>query len=34
MKQIGIEELKVLQLEILQKVHDFCEANDIKYSLA
>ncbi len=32
-KQINAEELKKLQLEILQTVHDFCEKNDIHYSL-
>ena len=34
MKEIGLEELKKLQLEILLAVHDFCKANEIEYSLA
>ncbi len=34
MKEIGLEELKELQLDILQKVHQFCCANNIRYSLA
>lgn len=34
MKEIGLEELKKLQLDILQKVHQFCCANNIRYSLA
>lgn len=33
-KPISIEELKQLQIEILQSVHDFCEANGLRYSLA
>ncbi len=34
MKEIGLEELKVLQLDVLQAVHDFCTQNGITYSLA
>ena len=33
MKEIGNEELKRLQLEILKNVHSFCERNQITYSL-
>lgn len=33
MKEIGLEELKTLQKEMLFKVHDFCEANSIRYTL-
>ncbi len=33
-KKIDIEELKQIQIEILQSVHDFCVQNNIKYSLA
>jgi len=34
MKEISIEELKQLQLDILCKVHKFCQSNEIRYSLA
>lgn len=34
MKEIGLEELKSLQLEMLQKIHKFCVSNGIHYSLA
>ena len=34
MKEIGLDELKVLQLDVLQAVHDFCTKNGITYSLA
>lgn len=34
MKEICLEELKVLQLDVLQAVHDFCIQNGITYSLA
>lgn len=34
MKEIGIEELKQLQLQILLSVDEFCKANGIEYSLA
>lgn len=34
MKQITIKELKLLQLDILKTVHDFCNENQIRYSLA
>lgn len=33
MKRLSIEELKELQLVMLQKVHDFCVANNLVYSL-
>ena len=33
-RPISIDELKAIQIEILQSVHDFCVANDIHYSLA
>lgn len=33
MKEIGLEELKRLQVEILLKVHQFCQDNGIDYSL-
>ena len=34
MKEIGLEELKKLQLDILLAVHEFCVNNNIEYSLA
>lgn len=34
MKTIEIDELKTLQLDIAEAVHDFCQAHGIKYSLA
>ena len=34
MKSIDEKELKSLQLDIMQYVHDFCEANNLKYFLA
>jgi len=34
MKAIDIKELKVLQLEIMQSIHDFCIQNDIRYSIS
>lgn len=34
MKKIGLEELKVIQLDILSAVHRFCEVNNLRYSLA
>lgn len=33
MKEIGLDELKLIQLDILQALHDFCIENNIKYSL-
>ena len=33
MKQLTSEEIKEIQLEVLQEFHDFCIANNIKYSL-
>ena len=33
MRELTLQEHKDVQLEILQKVHDFCEANNIRYSL-
>lgn len=34
MKKIDIRELKEIQLDILQCVHDFCQDNGLRYSLA
>lgn len=34
MKTIDLEELKQIQLDIVQALHDFCMANEIKYSLS
>lgn len=34
MKEIKLEELKVIQLDVLQAIHDFCQNNEIIYSLA
>lgn len=34
MKTIELEEMKRIQLDIVQALHDFCIANDIKYSLS
>lgn len=34
MKPIDLEELKLIQLDIVQALHDFCIENNIKYSLA
>lgn len=34
MKEILVDELKKLQLDLLSDIHDFCEKNGIKYSLA
>jgi lipopolysaccharide cholinephosphotransferase len=34
MKSIDLEELKSIQLDIVQVMHNFCIENDIKYSLA
>ncbi len=33
-KEINIDELKLIQLDILKSVHDFCVNNNLKYSLA
>lgn len=33
MKEISIEESKQIQLEILQDIHDFCTAHDIRYAI-
>ena len=33
-KEIDLEELKVLQMDVLQAIDDFCEDNSIRYSLA
>lgn len=33
-KQIAIEELKIIQMDILEKIQTFCEENSIRYSLA
>lgn len=34
MKEIDVEELKAIQLDILKDIHSFCVSHDIKYSLA
>lgn len=34
MKELTNEEIKAVSLDILQEVHDFCIANNIRYSLA
>ena len=34
MKEITLDELKVLQMDVLSAVHRFCEANNLRYSLA
>lgn len=34
MKEIAIDELKTIQLDILSAVSDFCRSNNIRYSLA
>lgn len=34
MKEISYQELRVIQLDVLQYVHDFCKEHKIKYSLA
>lgn len=34
MKIINVDELKIIQLEILKQIHDFCVSNNIQYSLA
>ena len=34
MKEIKNDELRTIQLDILQNVHDFCMKHDIKYTLA
>jgi len=34
MKTISIEELKQIQIEIMQSVHDFCQTHQLRYSLA
>ena len=33
-KEIGLEELKVLQMDVLQAIDEFCREHDIRYSLA
>lgn len=33
MKEISLEEIKAIQVDILQAIHDFCKENNIKYSL-
>lgn len=33
MKEINLDELKVLQLEILKKIHQYCEEKSLRYSL-
>lgn len=34
MRNISIDEMKSLQVEIMQAIHDFCKTNDIKYTFA
>ena len=34
MREIGIDELKAIQLDMLKDIHSFCVSHDIKYSLA
>lgn len=34
MREIGLDELKVLQMDVMSAVHRFCEANHLRYSLA
>lgn len=34
MKAIELEELKKLQLDIMQSIHDFCTKNNIRYSIS
>lgn len=34
MKELNLEELKRIQLDILSAVHEFCESKDIKYSIS
>ena len=34
MREIGIDELKTIQLDMLKDIHSFCVSHDIKYSLA
>lgn len=34
MKKIEINELRLIQLEIMQYVHDFCKSNNIRYSMS
>lgn len=34
MRNIELDELKVLQMDVMQAVHDYCEEHHLKYSLA
>ncbi len=34
MKEIKIDELRNLQLDIMQSIHDFCSKNEIRYSIS
>lgn len=34
MREIGLDELKVLQMDVMSAVHRFCEENNLRYSLA
>ena len=34
MKELSKNEIKTIQLDILQSIHQFCETNNIRYSLA
>ena len=33
MKEMTIQEIQTLQLEMMHKVHEFCVSNKIRYSL-
>ena len=33
-RMIGIEDLKNIQMDVLQVLHEFCTKNNIRYSLA
>jgi len=33
-KEISLQEIKLIQLDMLQEIHDFCMSNGIRYSLA
>ena len=34
MREIGLDELKVIQMDVMSAVHRFCEEHNLKYSLA
>ena len=33
MREISIEELKDLQVQMMQEIHDYCVSNNIRYTL-